>query len=195
MLKRFLGIYFTGIVIKLMDDYLDLKEDKLNEEFNFFYLLHKGILPYTLIIFFIALSFNFNEALTLFSSSYIIGMGYEWKTKYSSGLKGWQESIIIMIITIYFTSFHKFFLSFIFILSAQLIDDLIDFNNELTNFKNTVNIFGLTPTIILILIFILFLYKIDYILIIYYFSALFSLYLTFLLFKLYYLKRLNHYDY
>ncbi|MFW5991758.1 MAG: hypothetical protein ACOCQN_01030 [Halanaerobiaceae bacterium] len=152
MFNRFTGILLTGIVIKLMDDFLDYNID----EWNSTVYLERAVLPYSLVLFFIALFFNFEESVGLFAASYCLGMNTNKKTRLPSGLLAWQEGLLIIIISICITDLYNVIYSLILILTIQLIDDLIDYQTD--RYKNQGNYvlkFGRINIILVIIILVL----------------------------------------
>ena len=71
-----LTICLTGIVIKLMDDYLDQEIDKIEGKHTLAVILDKALLPYTLLFMVLCMAVHPMLAGSLFLASYIIGMGH-----------------------------------------------------------------------------------------------------------------------
>ena len=59
MYKRFLGIFLMGLVIKMMDDYIDKEIDLLKGQWNLSLIFKNAILPYALLLLIFSLYFNF----------------------------------------------------------------------------------------------------------------------------------------
>ncbi len=158
---KILSCIFLGIVIKILDDYVD--GDTTN------YILvrltlnnNKAILPYCLIIFAIATGFNDEYAVTLLSSCYIVGMFHDLNLMLPSKLKSYHESIIIALLNILFYNFISFFTSLLLIFFIQLFDDVKDMNwDKKYGFKNFANIFGKVEIILFSLILLLIIGLID----------------------------------
>lgn len=143
MFNRFLGVFFCGLVIKIMDDFLDQEIDFAGSNFNLITILNKGTLPYSLVLLIFALSLNFNESVTYFTSSYMLGMAHDFKEKLPSKLYAWQEGLLLFLLGIVLTSFYESISALVLILLAQIIDDLMDYKKDkYLNRYNFVYIFG-----------------------------------------------------
>ena len=185
MLRRLVGLVLIGLVIKLMDDFLDQERDKAIGQYNFSHLLGKSIMPYSLVILILALYLNFAEGISLFMASYQVGMAHDYKIKLPSGLLSWQEGVIVFIITTYITNLHNSLSALLLILLLQFIDDLIDFKKDNKYFKtNLFKVLGvfnslLIMTILTIISVIFFPLKL-----IYFVSAVIILYTSFWILKI-----------
>ncbi len=180
MFSRFLGIFLIGLVIKLMDDFLDQDLDHLKEDFNFTFIFGRAVLPYSLVALILALSFNFNESVSLFAASYLIGMACDRNERLPSYLLAWQEGIFIFIMSIFLTSLVDSLAAINLILLAQFIDDFLDYKSDLfLQKKNYIHIFGTFNSIILTIILLLLAFNFYPLKLVYFISALLSLYLFF----------------
>ncbi|MEW9123223.1 MAG: hypothetical protein AB2421_10970 [Thermotaleaceae bacterium] len=142
-----------GIVIKLLDSYLD---DEIPSRMKDPALKY-ALLPYGLILFTIAVTLDISYAVTLFSASYILGMFFNFNRKLPSGLTGWQESLCILLINFLKFSFLPIFTSILAIFFIQCVDDLKDMNwDKKLGFHNLANQFGkieiITVSIILFIV-------------------------------------------
>lgn len=136
-----------------MDDYLDQEVDKLTGKKTLAVRLERAIVPYTLVLFSLAVSLNSSWALSLFWASYILGMGYDLKNYLPSKLKAYQESLLLLIIGIAFLSVKEIISSLFIIFNIQLIDDLIDRKDDSQIYRNNFTyLLGRRQTIILIII-------------------------------------------
>lgn len=153
--KQILCILFIGIVIKLMDDYIDQDIDKLAGQYNLFNLTHIRIMPYILLIFAIACSFDLNTSITLFFASYSLGMMQSIDTKMFTSLYSYQESILVIILGIFLFGFHDMLSSLFIIAFIHLIDDYLDCDKDKNYKKNWVFILGKVEVIVLSIIFLL----------------------------------------
>ncbi len=97
-LKKVFSILITGIVIKIMDDYFDQDIDALEKQPNIYMAMEYGGLPYTLLLFSLAFMLDPITALSLFFSSFAIGMVGHLTVKMPSGLYGYHESIIVVLL-------------------------------------------------------------------------------------------------
>ena len=76
-----------------MDDYTDQNIDKMLEKPNIYEAMELGGLPYVLLLLSLAFILDPITSLSLFLSSYVIGMMGSINVKMPSGLYGYQESI------------------------------------------------------------------------------------------------------
>lgn len=177
MYSRFAGIFLMGIVIKLMDDYLDENLDMMKGKKNFAVLLGRGLLPYSLVLIIISLYLNFQEVVSLFFASYILGMTHDYSDRLPSSLMGWQESLIVFTLSILLTSFYNTITALILIFLLQLFDDFIDYQkDDFVNEKNFIIGLGKVPGMVLILILSLISFKFFSIKFFYFSSSIFLFY-------------------
>lgn len=147
-----------GIVIKIMDDFLDRDIDIDSNQWNISISLGRAVIPYSLLLLIISLYLNFAEAVALFAASYIIGMLHSYRGELPTGLNGWQEGIVVLLIFIYILPIHEIIAALIFIWIIQCLDDIIDYKKEIfINQDNIINKIGYFNAgfITIILIFIL----------------------------------------
>lgn len=147
-LIKWLTICLTGIVIKLMDDYLDQELDKIEGKYTLAVLLDKALLPYTLLFMVLCMSVHPALAGSLFLASYIIGMGHNLQQALPLGWSSAQESIIFGIFGLVIFGFVEMFSSLLIIIFVQLIDDFVDYYTDRQySRRNFVIRFGLWETI------------------------------------------------
>ncbi|SHJ54721.1 hypothetical protein SAMN02745975_02334 [Geosporobacter subterraneus DSM 17957] len=146
MIYQLVATFLTGIIIKLLDDYMDeeLPSKLLSPE------TRNGILPYSLIIFSLAAALNLTYTVTLFSGAYVLGMFFHMQQKLPTGLTGLQESLIILFINLLIFPFAAVLTSLLVILFIQSIDDLLDRQwDKRMGHHNLANQFGMGEMIIL----------------------------------------------
>lgn len=131
-----LAVLFTGISIKLMDDYLDQILDRLENKKTLALRWGRATLPYALLSFSLAAAFNYSWAVSLFWASYILGMGYDLTDELPTGLKAYQESLLLLLIGVYILSIKNFLSSLFIMTGIQLIDDLIDLKYDEQIYRN-----------------------------------------------------------
>ncbi|AOT72919.1 hypothetical protein [Geosporobacter ferrireducens] len=119
---QLLTSFLIGIVIKLLDDYMDeeLPQKLLSLEFK------NAILPYSLILFSVAAALDTIYAVTLFSAAYILGMFFHMQQKLPTGFTALQESLIVLMVNLLIFSFRSILTSLLVIFFIQCIDDLMD---------------------------------------------------------------------
>ncbi len=145
-------IFLTGLVIKLMDDYLDQEIDRLNNRSSLAIKLQRGIVPYSLILISFAVLINYRLTISLFWSSYIVGMGID-NDNLPTGLKSYQEVLIMLVLGFVVLDYKLFLFALMIILFVQLVDDYIDFHlEEYLNQTNYLNYLGEVGTILLAVI-------------------------------------------
>lgn len=151
-----LAIFLVGICIKVMDDYMDIELDALLGNKTLAAKLGPGTLPYVLLLFAMAVSINQNLTLALFMASYAVGMFQDLFRPLPSGLKGWQESVVVFILGIVILGWETIMWSFTIMAAIQLLDDLIDYRLDLkTGVVKAVQRVGFAETALLVLIFTL----------------------------------------
>lgn len=159
MVYQLAATFLTGIVIKLLDDYMDeeLPSKLLSPERK------DGILPYSLITFSIAAALNLTYTVTLFSGAYVLGMFFHMQQKLPTGLTGLEESLIIIFINLLIFPFAAVLTSLLVILFIQSIDDLIDRQwDKRMGHHNLANQFGVGEIIILSAILAVLLIMLDF---------------------------------
>ncbi|MFW6281404.1 MAG: hypothetical protein ACOC1O_01245 [bacterium] len=152
MFKKFLSILLIGVLIKIMDDYLDRDIDRIIGRWNITLVLNRSILPYSLLLMLISTYLDYNESVSFFISSYIIGMTNDTFEKLPTRLYAWQESIITLLIAIYISGLKIMVSCFLLILLIQIIDDLLDYNKEKYIINNIRNKLGFINTLLIIMI-------------------------------------------
>lgn len=176
--KLFFTFFLIGFVIKLVDDSIDVTDanrifDKLLNN------MQNGIIPYILVIFSISCLLDYKLTVSIFISSYIIGMFNDINRILSFKLKGYQEAIILFLIGIFFLGKSEMISSFLLVLIIQLLDDIIDLKNDKYYGRNNLCLkFGFLEVSVFLLILTLLLFKLSYI------KLLFGM-LIFLIFQLY----------
>ncbi|PRX24074.1 hypothetical protein BX659_12537 [Orenia metallireducens] len=142
-------IFLTGLVIKLMDDYLDQELDRMNGRQTLAMRLDRGTLPYALILLTFAVLIDYQLAIALFWSSYIVGMGMD-TNRLPTGLKSYQEVMIMVVFGFLVLDYNLFLFSISIITFVQLSDDYIDYYlEEYINRDNFINYLGKVGTILL----------------------------------------------
>ncbi|WP_027340260.1 hypothetical protein [Halonatronum saccharophilum] len=150
-LNDFSVIFLTGLVIKLMDDYLDQEIDRLNGRKTLVLRLERGILPYVLILMTFSSLIDPYLTVSLFWASYIIGMGMDMDgNKLPTGLKAYQEVIVMLGLGFIALDKEEFIFSLAIMLFIQLLDDYIDYYlEEFINRDNFINYLGKGGTVLL----------------------------------------------
>ncbi|WP_148217685.1 hypothetical protein [Acetohalobium arabaticum] len=135
-----------------MDDYLDQILDRLQNKKTLALKWGRATLPYTLLSFSLAVVFNYSWAVSLFWASYILGMGYDLTDELPTGLKAYQESLLLLLIGIYILPIENFLSSLSVMVGIQLIDDLIDLKYDKEVYRNnSVYLLGKRQVILLLI--------------------------------------------
>lgn len=152
-LLKWMIIFLTGIVIKLMDDYLDQELDKIEGKFTLAVILDKAIVPYSLLSMVFCMMIYPNLAGSLFLASYIIGMGSNLKQRLPLGLNAFQEFVIFGILGLIIFGFIEMLSSLVIIIFIQFVDDFLDFYSDAKfTRRNFVIRFGFLESVIITLI-------------------------------------------
>ena len=161
-LKKFFSVLIVGFAIKIMDDYIDQDIDVIKNEPNLYIALEYGGLPYALLLLSLAAVIDLDAAISLFLSSFAVGMVGNLTVKMPSGLYGFFESIIVILLGIIL--FKSEMLSSLFIMAAiQLWDDFLDYEKDNMSKKNLAFLLGKVECLLLAIIFFLLTVFFDYV--------------------------------
>ncbi len=125
-----ISVILCAIAVKLVDDFLDQDLDTSASSHNFANSLGKGTIIYAMLALTLAISINALVTIPLFLASYSIGMFSDLQQPFPSGLKGWQESLLVIFCGILFWGWEQMFFSLLFISSVQLFDDYVDLEKD-----------------------------------------------------------------
>lgn len=124
------SVFLCAIAVKLVDDFLDQDLDTLAGAYNFASFLGKGTVIYAMLALTLATSINAIVSVPLFLASYSIGMFSDLKQLFPSGLKGWQESFLVIFCGSLLWGWEQMFFSLLFVSSVQLFDDYVDLEKD-----------------------------------------------------------------
>jgi hypothetical protein len=128
-------VLFTGVAISLMDDYLD--EEEYNRWAGWVHKTGRGIAVYVAVLLLAAASLRLNWAATLFAGAYAVGMWQDLARTLPSGLKGWQEAAILLVLAAFRFGWGEMASSLAVILFIQALDDMVDKRlDEETSLRN-----------------------------------------------------------
>lgn len=157
LFKDAFAIFLTGVVIKLTDDYLDQLIDMGSDDLSLSAKLKEAVLPYCLLIYSIALLLNYQITLALFLAAYLVGMFGDLNRPLSFGFKGYQECLLVLIISILFLGLRISLFAVLIMLIIQMIDDFIDLKEDKKRGSNNlVAMFGKIEISITLVIFLCF---------------------------------------
>lgn len=139
---RTLAILLTGVVIKLIDDYLDEEDEYYRsgdqQRTHLVAILGKGVAPYGLLLFAIAVSLDAASACTLFFAAYVVGMIKDPDIILPSYLSPRGESLIVVSGGVLLWGLSEMLSSAVVMATIQLIDDYRD--QELDKQENRNNL-------------------------------------------------------
>lgn len=162
LMYDFLAVFLTGCVIKLLDDYLDQEYDLLNGKSTLAYRLGLGTSAYGILLFAIAVAFNWHLSVALFFAAYITGMVCDINRSFVSGLSGLQEIVIFGVLGCLLVSIKTIFTAIFVLLFIQVIDDWMDIGQDYKiGQRNMFNSFGVIETWCCGLVFLLSAIMID----------------------------------
>ena len=139
MLAKVVAVVLVGVVIKLIDDYLDEPEESLSMAG----WLGRGVAAYGLLLFAIAVSLVPGMAVTLFLAAYAVGMVKDPFLRLPTALHPWFESLLVFLLGSFLWGWSEMASSFIVICFVQLLDDYCDKKeDEFQQVRNLVLIWG-----------------------------------------------------
>ena len=145
------SVIFCAIAIKLADDFLDQDMDK--SEYNFTNKLGRGSMLYGMLSMAFAASLNASISVSLFFACYIIGMFHDLKCYFPSHLNGFEESILVFLLGVFFWGWQIMLFSIFFVISIQLLDDYIDvYSDQLIGHRNWAHRLGRVECFLLFLL-------------------------------------------
>ena len=121
-----LGVFLTGVAIKLMDDHLDREQDRSAGLLNWSDRLGRATLPYALAALLLAGVLDLRAAASLFFASYAVGMGRGLGQQLPSGLRGYQEIGLSLVVGAAAAGLRYMGLALILMGAVQLADDILD---------------------------------------------------------------------
>jgi hypothetical protein len=121
-----------------MDDYLDLA-----------ILPDRGMVAYALLAFAFATSLNRILAISLFLAAYALGMIKDLTRTLPLGVRGWQESVFVLLWGSYICTWRCQLSSLAIMGALQLYDDLADYSfDQNYNLPNLVHSWGKTEVLL-----------------------------------------------
>lgn len=141
------AIFLTGWVVKLMDDFLDLRYDILQGERSLAIRLGEGTLPYSLLLFCLAVLLEPVAACSLFLGAYAAGMASDLERRLPSGLPGVKEALAALLVGFLFLPWHAVLWGVAVMLAVQAVDDLADLApDRISGNPNLARRFGIVET-------------------------------------------------
>lgn len=145
--KSATAILLCGWVVKMMDDFLDLRYDILQGEQSLAVRLGEGTLPYSLLLFCFAVLIEPATACSLLLGAYACGMAGDLERQLPSGLKGYQEALAALLFGLLFLPWHAVVWGASVMLAVQAVDDLADLGpDRMSGNPNLARRFGIVET-------------------------------------------------
>ena len=157
-----LAVICTSAAVKLVDDFLDMQHDNAVGFFNWAEVLGRGTLIYAMLFLVIGAALYTPLSLTLFLSSYIVGMFNDLNKLFPSRLSGLGESLLVGITGLIIFGLHLMMFSLCFVIFIQLLDDCIDLKiDNLAGKRNLAYRVGPSICLLLAIAFLLLAWNID----------------------------------
>lgn len=124
------AVLLTGVAVKLMDDFLDLRYDIFEGADTLAVRLGEGSIAYALISFALAAMADAQAAVALMVGAYAVGMAGDFDRQLPSGLYGLQESFILLVVAALLLPWRVVLWAASAMLCVQLLDDLEDLASD-----------------------------------------------------------------
>lgn len=126
IINGLVAILLTGMVIKIMDDFLDKELDACAGRVTLASRLQGGAVPYLLLLLAVAIYLAPAPALSLFLSAYIVGMMGDGGRRLPTGLSPVQESLLVLVLGVCLCGWQQQLSSLLVMAFVQAVDDLVD---------------------------------------------------------------------
>lgn|GEM_PF-254056 len=140
VIKEEVAILITGVVIKLMDDWLDKDRDLCSGKKTLAARLNGGLLPYTLVLLALAMAMAPGLSLSLFLGTYVTGMMGEPGRRLPTGLGSGPESILVLLLGVIGSGWWEQISSLLLMVFIQAADDLLDAGVDMNAAAGRVNL-------------------------------------------------------
>lgn len=120
------AVLLTGVAVKLMDDFLDLRYDVFEGTETLAVRLGEGSIAYALVSFALAAGADAKTAVALMVGAYAVGMAGDFDRQLPSGLYGFQESLALLAAAALLVPWRAVLWAASAMLCVQLLDDLED---------------------------------------------------------------------
>ncbi|NLN19467.1 MAG: hypothetical protein GX162_09370 [Firmicutes bacterium] len=149
LLAAFAGLWTVGLAIRLMDDYLDAPVDLLQGVQTSAHHLGNASLPYALVGLSVGSLLSPKLTAALFLSAYAIGMTSELTRALPSRLRGYQESLLAIVIGAIGAGPMVMAWALMTMFTIQALDDLIDLRvDSHIDGRNWCHLFGVGEVIL-----------------------------------------------
>lgn len=161
-LSTIIAVACCSVAVKLADDYLDKEYDSVVGKANWAEMLEQGTMLYAMFFLAVAAGVNASLSLSLFLSSYIVGMFSSMHEKFPSHLNGFQESLLALTAGIVLFGWNNMLFSLSFVLAVQLFDDYLDAqSDQLAGQRNLANRFGRIECVVVCLLCIIISWEVN----------------------------------
>lgn len=122
----FISAALCSVAVKLLDDYLDREIDEACGEPNSVNRLGEGAVAYCLPALASSVAFQPEIGACLFFASWAVGMYHDLNASFPSGLRGWQESLLVCLTGWYLFTWQSMLWTILLAGGVQLFDDIVD---------------------------------------------------------------------
>lgn len=130
MARAAAAVFLTGLAVKLMDDFLDLRTDLQAGIPSAGERLGEATLPYALLLLALGALMDVRVAVPLFTASYAVGMAFDLSRVLPSGLYGWQEALLAVGAGAAFAGPAQQLWALAVVAFVQCMDDIADVNKD-----------------------------------------------------------------
>lgn len=124
--RAILAVFCVALGVKLMDDFLDEPRDSFLGTKTTSSFLGRAAFPYAMLMLAFAVALKASWAVSLFLASYSIGMFGDLTQRLPTKLKGYQESVLVFVLSSLLVGYREAVTSFLLIVAWNVVDDLID---------------------------------------------------------------------
>lgn len=138
-----------SVAVKLLDDYLDRELDAVSGVHNWINRLGEGTVAYSLPLLAVSVALETAVGISLFLSSWAVGMYRSLPVRYPSRLRGWQEAALAVLAGAFFAGWRLMLCSLLIAAAVQLADDIIDrCSDRAAGLRNLAHRFGSIPCLL-----------------------------------------------
>ncbi|GEO24925.1 hypothetical protein AAC03nite_07100 [Alicyclobacillus acidoterrestris] len=153
LVLAFGAMLLAGAAVKLMDDALDIDYDICRGRRTLAARLGRACLPYSLVVFGIAMMMNRDAAFAVFLSSYAVGMFTRIHESLPSRVPAYVEIVIAVLLLVVLVGWRHALWGLAVMSMIDWLDDVMDRRKDLETGQANVAIrFGLVETLVAILI-------------------------------------------
>lgn len=151
---RVLSLILVGWGVRWLDDGLDWPRDRAMGRPNWVRCFGRGIHVYAALVLVLAAGVHAATAVPVFLASYGLGMLATPGEKEPSGLKGWQETLLVVFVSLVLVGPVSTLAAMLAVATVQLLDDWWERREERDRPDNWASRLGSTETLLLSLFFL-----------------------------------------